>query len=191
MCPNFLDSDSNEIPLTILSLNYLEEARKWVLFLSIIGFISAGFSMLGALQYIIGGIGLLLGGSSMNEFQEILGGSVSPITLAVFALLGGILYAGIGAVGIYQSMYEYKFSDYSQKAIKSSSNQFFSLAINNLAKSFRLKGITALVGIGLSIIFIIGLIVFLSFNSDKLQDLKNSSEKIFTYTQIINKYIKS
>ena len=100
---NLLDSDSNEIPLTILSLNYLEEARKWVLFLSIIGFISAGFSMLGALQYIIGGIGLLLGGSSMNEFQEILGGSVSPITLAVFALLGGILYAGIGACLLYTS----------------------------------------------------------------------------------------
>jgi len=180
---NLADNNASyqyRIPISSQGVAVLQEGRKWVNFIAIIWFVFAALYLLNALQSIIAGLGFLLGISTVSELENEFYSIIDKSLLTSMMIFGGLYYAAMGAIMIAYSLYDYRFADYTAKAISQNNSQEFSKAITNLANSFRLKAIGMLVGIGVSLLLIIGVLIYVLNNTSKIEELMNSADKVFT-----------
>ena len=94
------------------SMSYLSEARRWTMFLSIIGFIGIGFMMIAAI--------FMLTASSLIPDLPLLGGAA----LTVFFLLFALLY-------FFPVYYLLKFSTLSKLAIEGNDSKLLEEAMRS------------------------------------------------------------
>ncbi len=123
----------SELKLTSIGISYLDQARKWTFFLSIIGFIATAFIVIIALFF-----GSIM--ASLNEFSGGMSGAVSSGMITVIYLIIGIVYFFI-------SLYLYRFSVRTKAAIHEQDSAQLEDGLKNLKSYWKLTGIITLVGI--------------------------------------------
>lgn len=131
--------DSNSLLITETEGSFLIEASKWAKFLGILGFISTGFVVLGALFVLVGSAVSGNGG---------------------LGLLGALFYAGFGLLYFLPSLYLFKFSVKIRTAIYNVDQYALSESMEFLKKYFKFVGILIIVLIALYILMMIGLVMF-------------------------------
>lgn len=119
------------------SMSYLSEARRWTMFLSIIGFIGIGFMMIAAI--------FMLTASSLIPDLPLLGGAA----LTVFFLLFALLY-------FFPVYYLLKFSTLSKLAIEGNDSKLLEEAMRYLKMMFKFMGILVIIVLS---IYLLGIIV--------------------------------
>lgn len=125
-----------EINPTIAS--YLEETRKWIVFLAVLGFIGVGLMVLAGLFF------LLMPGDSLM-------GQGMPGMRYV-----GPLYLVIALLYIIPLLYMMRFSSDIKNALAMKDNGFLTSAFRNLKSLFKFMGILAIVVLSL---YAVGIVV--------------------------------
>ncbi len=126
---------------------YLNETRKWTLFLAILGFIFLGFMLLGAISY-----GVIF--SSLPELNAISNGLAKGMGIGVSVFMIVII-----AIWFFPLLYLYKFSIMSKKAILENNNETLTVAFRYLKMYYRFIGIFAIVVLSLYVIMFLIAIV--------------------------------
>jgi len=121
----------SELKLTSIGISYLDQARKWTFFLSIIGFIATAFIVIIALFF-----GSIM--ASLDEFSGGMSGAVSSGMITVIYLIIGIVYFFI-------SLYLYRFSVRTKAAIHEQDSAQLEDGLKNLKSYWKLTGIITLV----------------------------------------------
>jgi hypothetical protein len=133
----------NELKLTKNSRIYLEETRKWTLFLSIVGFVFIG------LMFIIA----FFAGSIMNKIPNQMPIPGSLIT--AFYILGALLY-------FFPIYYLFQFSTKMKLAIQLKEEQYVEDAFRNLKSHYKFMGIFMAVILIFYVLIFFGAILFSS-----------------------------
>jgi len=132
-----------QLQVSAQSKQYLTETGKWAKFISIVGFIGIGFM-------IIGGIGIILGGSMLPSQ------TASPFPISY---LGGI-YLMAGILYFFPVLYLYRFSDSTSKAMRIQNQNDFDQAMLNLKLHYRFLGILLIIVMSIYALFFVGMILF-------------------------------
>jgi len=147
-----MESDQNylgeeKLEITNSAISFLEETRKWTMFLSILGFIGIGFMVLAALFMgtFVSTMSNALGDQIPGGFPMGGGGGVF---FTIFYLLFALLY-------FFPVFYLYKFSNYTKKALDSRDSQLLSEAFSNLKSHYKFIGILAIIIIGIYLLIFI------------------------------------
>lgn len=132
---------SDELKLGGQSLSYLNETRKWTMFLSIVGFVAVGILLIAAFFVT----------SIMNSFPDQAGNSLpegmSGILSAVYIVMA-ILY-------FFPVYYLYKFSENMKMGIAHRADTYVETAFGYLKSHYKFMGIlTAIVLVFYAMIFI-------------------------------------
>ena len=114
-------------------LGYIENIRKWALFLSILGFIFVGFCALVGVGASLA-IGLLARGSELR--------AVPSFFLMLF-------YPVMGLVYFFPIFYLYRFAVYAKQGVQTMSPSAITLALGYLKKHYTFIGILTIVAIAL------------------------------------------
>ena len=118
----------NSVEFNSESLKHLEEARKWSMFIAILGFIGVGLMVLVA----------LFSGSAMaflgNDF-------ISP----AMGIGIGILYLLIAVLYFFPVYYLFNFSSKAKKAVKESDSESLTESMRFLKSHYKFLGIVAIV----------------------------------------------
>lgn len=122
----------SELKLTSIGISYLDQARKWTFFLSIIGFITTAFIVIMALFF----------GSIMASLDEF-GGGMNGVSSGMFT----VIYLIIGIIYFFISLYLYRFSVRTKAAFHEQDSAQLEDGLKNLKSYWKLTGIITLVGI--------------------------------------------
>lgn len=130
---------------------YLRETAKWGKFLSIIGFISIGFMVIGGILF--GTIGM----SAMNDISA-MGGQPNPM-----GMLGGgfimIFYCLMGLLYFFPSLYLYRFSTKIKIALENDDETELTTAFMNMKSLYKFWGIFMAIIIGFyALLFIFAIV---------------------------------
>jgi len=132
----------NSVEFTNESLKHLEEARKWSMFIAILGFIGVGILVLVAL---FSGTALAFLG---DDF-------ISPgIGIGI-----GILYLLIAVLYFFPVYYLFNFSSRAKKAVKESDSESLTESMKFLKSHYKFLGIMAIVMLALYPVLIALLVV--------------------------------
>ncbi len=128
-----LDSPNelNKFVVSNISIGFLKETAKWAKLLSIIGFVSIGL-------FVVGGVVFSPFISYYTSFT---------MSSAVFIIIGLIYF--------FPTLYLYKFSIRTKKAINSRSSPELELAFENLKSYYKFKGIFTIISITIYLIIFI------------------------------------
>ncbi len=124
----------SELKLTSIGISYLNQARKWTYFLSIIGFIFTGTIVLAAL-FLSSLIGMISGFTAMGT------GSVTIIYLAL-----AVIYFSL-------SLFLYRFSIRIKAAVREHNSAQLEDGLKNLKSYWKLAGILTVVVLSLYVLF--------------------------------------
>ncbi|RUT78616.1 DUF5362 family protein [Ancylomarina longa] len=115
--------------LSAESVVYLNETRKWTIFLSILGFIFIGLMVVASL------------------FMGVIFGSISnDVAISGAASMGmGVAYILIAILYFFPIFYLYKFSNYSKNAIENKDSNVLNLAFKNLKSHYKFMGILTII----------------------------------------------
>ena len=127
----------HELTLSVNAISFLNETRKWVSFLAILGFIGIG------LMVLFGFFASTILGFMASE----LGGPA-----AGFSGLFGILYIFIALLYFFPVMYLYKFGSKLKLALNSRDSGALESAFENLKSHYKFLGIFTIIGIGFYIL---------------------------------------
>ncbi|WP_421920241.1 DUF5362 family protein [Marinifilum sp.] len=136
--------EAKSIEFTAESVIYLNETRKWTIFLSILGFIFLGLLVVASLF--------------MSTIYNLIVPGEMPFPgmgagVGIFYLLMGLLY-------FFPIYYLYKFSTYSKKAIYNEDKDQLSLAFRYLKSHYKFIGVFTIVMLSIYIlIFLVALVV--------------------------------
>jgi hypothetical protein len=134
----------NQLTISPDGISHLVSIRKWTMFLSILGFVASGFMILFGLFF--GVVGKTFGSSEIA--------SVFP---SIFLM---ILYAALGAIYFFPSLYLYRFSFNMKWAIESKMDMQLNEALKHLRSFFAFTGILTIVMLVLCAFAIVGGIIF-------------------------------
>jgi len=132
-----------QLVLTEQAKYYLHTAGRWATFLGILGFIGTGFVVL--IAFFIGTIFTFLG-------------RFNPAAAAIPQGIGGFftfIYLLVAVFYFFLSYYIYQFGTTIKASTTFNDAALATKAFQNLKSHFKLIGITAIVAIGLDILFII------------------------------------
>jgi hypothetical protein len=118
----------NSVEFSHDSLRHLEEARKWAMFIAILGFIGVGIMVLVA----------LFSGSAMAFLGD---DFVSP----ALGIGIGILYLLIAVLYFFPVYYLFNFSSKAKKAVKESDSKSLTESMKFLKSHYKFLGIMAIV----------------------------------------------
>ncbi len=131
---------------------YLMSAAKWNMFISIIGFVSCGFMILGSITF-------FLMGSSIGALVE----------SAAYGKIGagflGIIYFIVAGIYLIPCIFLYNFSTKMQQALRTGNQELINPAFSNLQLYSKFVGILIIVGIGLSILMMLAVPFFFLANT--------------------------
>jgi hypothetical protein len=140
---------NSELKLTLTGIRYLNQARKWTHFLSILGFITTGIIVIVAL-FLSSILDMFSGMDSGYGVSDL--GSIGTGTVTVFYLVLAIIY-------FFLSLYLYRFSIRIKAAVHEQNSALLEDGLKNLKSYWKLTGVlTALI---LSIYFLFLLITLL------------------------------
>lgn len=128
---------SENICLSPNAITFLTETRKWVNFLSILGFIGV------ALMALMG----LFAGSLFSFFASQMG---SPV--AGFPGFLGLVYVFMAIIYFFPILYLYKFAAKLKLALKNHDNSALESAFQNLKSHYKFVGIVAIIMIGFYVV---------------------------------------
>lgn len=135
-----LEMDS--LSITEMDINFLNETRKWTMFLSILGFIMSG------LVAIFG----LFAGSIFSAIPNSAFGNMP----SGFGFMMGVVYLFVGVIYFFPSWYLYKYSLHLKTALQSSDSGELTAAFRNQKSFFKFCGIISLIMVGLyALIFLV------------------------------------
>lgn len=137
-------SDKFELAVSESALVALESARKWAMFLAVLGFIGIGCMVLASFA-----IGTIL--NSLSPDNPISSRFPTGIIMIVYLVLALIYFFPI--------LYLYRFSTYSGRAIRERNSELLTLAVINLKSHYRFIGIMILVIFSTYVVALIGLAV--------------------------------
>jgi len=107
---------------------FLAEIAKWAKFLSILGFIGAGF--------------MVLAGLFMGTFMGAMSGLADDPAMAMFpTTMFSIIYIAMAALIIIPTLYHYRFATKTQRALKSNDENLLTEALGNLKSYYKFYGI--------------------------------------------------
>lgn len=140
---------NTELKLTPLSLDYLNQTRKWTYFLSIVGFVSCGLIAL---------IGLFFGTfmSFMDEFSNDLNRRTSLPSGALFFIT--VIYLVLAFIIFLMYRYLYRFSVQLKAALNSNDVAVLEDSLKNLKSYWKFLGMFTLISL---VIYAIGIIITL------------------------------
>lgn len=119
----------------------LGEARPWVAFLSVLGFITAG--MMG-----VGGIGVILGASLLGD--ELGGG---------FGVAGGVLYLAFGLLYLFPALHLNRYARSIKSGLANADPQNLEAAFSHERSFWKFLGILSVIGLAITALVFVGLIV--------------------------------
>ncbi|MEA1886604.1 MAG: hypothetical protein U9N72_05290 [Bacteroidota bacterium] len=125
-------ADNNSVEFTSDSIRHLDEARKWSMFLAILGFISVGLLVLVAL--FSGTVLTLIGDSSLSP--------AIGIVIAIFYLIMAVLY-------FFPVYYLFNFSSKAKHAVKSSDSKTLTESMHFFKAHYKFLGIMVIVMLAL------------------------------------------
>lgn len=137
-----LGNSSQSVEINPAISSYLEETRKWMTFLAVLGYICVGFLILAGLF-----MSLIPSDSLMNA------------NMPFKARYVGILYLSLGIVYLFPLNYMMRFSSSIKNALLMRDNDLLTKAFKNLRSLFKFVGILAIVGILFYVIMIITLVI--------------------------------
>lgn len=137
--------ESFELQLTQAAQEFLREAAKWAMFLSILGFI-------GLALILFMGLGMFAAGSAIDSAGAGAMGAFPASIMGVAYLLMAVLY-------FFPILYLYKFASNTKQALLNSSTEQLTESLKNLKSHYKFIGIVTIVMIA---IYIIGIIVAIS-----------------------------
>ena len=137
--------DLFDLQLDQTALSYLNESARWARFLSIVGFITCGFMVIGGVFF-----GSMISGqfASLRGEGSVLGGGFISIVYFVFAL---ILF--------FPCLYLYNFSSKMRRAFHSNDQPVLSDALKNLKSFFKFYGVFTIITLSLYAVALIAAIV--------------------------------
>jgi len=142
----------NQVTPRMVSL--LRATRPWVLLLSIIGFISCGFMLIGSLAIIaVSAVGA--------ELQDDEFGALGPVVMGVIYLLMGLIY-------LIPSVYLYRYSSSINRLRYAPGSRNLESVIDSQRSFWKCVGILTLMGIGLSVILFIAIIAVTASNVSRM-----------------------
>jgi hypothetical protein len=144
-----MESDQNylgeeKLELTNQAIAFLEEIRKWTMFLSILGFVGIGF--------------LVLGGLFMGTFMSTMSNAFGDQIPGGLPMGGGFIafiYLLLALLYFFPVFYLYKFSNYTKKALDSRDTEMLTNAFSNLKSHYKFLGIVAIIIIGLYLLMFV------------------------------------
>ncbi len=131
--------EAQPMELEAQAVVYLNETRKWSIFLAILGFISIGLMILIGLFY-----GFMI--------------SALPMPAGV-GVITGVVMIVMSALYFFPTLYLYKFSVLSKKAILENNKEHLTVAFRYLKSCFKFIGIVSIVVLSLYVlIFLVAII---------------------------------
>ncbi len=123
---------------------FLAEIAKWAKFLSILGFIGAGFMVL---------IGLFFG-----TFMGAMSGMADDPAMAMFpTTIFSVIYIAMAALIIIPTLYHYRFATKTQQALRSNDENLLTEALGNLKSYYKFYGIMMAIIMGFyALAFVLG-----------------------------------
>lgn len=137
------DHQDKGIELLSEGVKHLNEARKWSMFLAILGFIGVGFLIIAA--FMMGSIFSLIPNTHLP------GG---------FGILIGVIYLVIGVLYFFPVYYLFQFSQKSKKAVEGHDSNFLTDAIGKLKSHYKFIGIMTIVFL---VIYPVLILIFVLF----------------------------
>lgn len=122
------EKPTQELTITDMAAGYINETRKWAQFLAILGFIGTGMIAIGSM------------------FSGMIG--AGGIAITVLYLLMALLY-------FFPSLYLFRFSEKSNRALYKKDSDELEAAMGNLKSTFKFYGVSAIVFISLYLLFFI------------------------------------
>ena len=145
---NDFPSPDGGLMITETAKDYLAETAKWGKFLAIIGFVGIGFMVVVALGIILFG-GTMLAGMPGGDPYAAVGG---------MALLGGIYLVG-AALYFFPTLYLYRFSARTKRALQTNDTTTLTEALENLKSLYKFFGIITAIFVGIyALFFVIALV---------------------------------
>jgi len=143
-------ANKNEKKLELLpeGISYLDEARKWSMFLAIMGFIGVGFLLIAVLF-----MGAIFSFIPDTDLPGWLG------------LIFSVLYLIIAVLYFFPVYYLFQFSQNSRKAVKEGSSNFFTEAIGKLKLHYKFIGIMTIVMLVVYPVFLIVIVMLGVFSA--------------------------
>jgi len=135
------------LQITPDAVSHLAVAARWSKFLSIMGFIGAGFLVL---------LGLALSVFFATVGREL--GNIGPASLISPGLLS-MIYFVLAAIIIWPVIYLNNFSNYATRAVKSGNTEQLTKAVCNLKRLFLFMGITTIIILAVYLILIVAIVV--------------------------------
>jgi hypothetical protein len=138
----------SKIELTNESISYLNETRKWTIFLAILGFIFLGFMVI--MSFSFGTLFSTFGGEGINP----------PFP--------GFLFAGIYLLMVviyfFPILYLYKFSSFTKKGLIEKNETLLTLAFKNLKSHYKYIGVFTITILSIYLLALIGVGFYEFFN---------------------------
>ena len=128
-----IEQPKQELTITEMAAGYINETRKWAQFLAILGFIGTGMI---AIMAIFAG----------SMFSGMVGAGGIAIT---------VLYLLMALVYFFPSLYLFRFSEKSNRALYKKDSDELEAAMGNLKSTFKFYGIAAIIVISFYLLFFI------------------------------------
>jgi uncharacterized membrane protein YjgN (DUF898 family) len=142
---NELEPAKNDnVALTRESLGFLNETRKWTMFLAILGFVFIGIMVIFSLVF-------------SAIFSALPG--IEDTEMPFPSFLFGLIYLVIAGLYFFPLLYLYKFSTYTKSAILNRDSGEINSAFKNLKSHYRFIGILTIIMLALYPIGIIAMVV--------------------------------
>ena len=125
----FENGKDTSLELTKQSLSYLNETRKWTMFLAILGFVFLGIMVIFSLSF----------SAIFSSFS----GEQAELPFPGFLI--GFIYLILAGVYFFPILYLYKFSSFIKDGILNSSSDQINLAFQNLKSHYKFMGILVIV----------------------------------------------
>jgi len=132
------------------SAKFLNVARRWAMFIAIIGFVFSGLMVIFALFIIL-----------LSGFLSRYSGFPGHMPSGLF----GLLYIAIGALYFIQSLFLYKFSNSTKSALINYSSSDMEEAFKNLNNYFTFYGIMFIIGFAIFVLVIIAAVIMAIFGA--------------------------
>tara|TARA_A100001015_G_scaffold200109_1_gene223458 strand:- start:191 stop:700 length:510 start_codon:yes stop_codon:yes gene_type:complete len=141
---------NSELKLTSVGISYLNQARKWTYFLSIIGFIFTVLIVLMALFF--------------SSFMAMFSGMYSSYGVSEFTSMGTgmvtVFYLFFALLYFFLSLYLYRFSKRVKGAINEEDSSQLEDGLKKLKYYWKLTGILTVVALGVYVLFFLINILF-------------------------------
>lgn len=123
------NNKDTSLELTNRSLSYLNETRKWTMFLAILGFVFLGIMVIFSLSF--------------SAIFSSISGEEAKLPFPGFLI--GFIYLILAVVYFFPILYLYKFSSFIKDGILNSSSDQLDLAFQNLKSHYKFMGILFIV----------------------------------------------